>query len=141
MTDHHRPGPGPDGAAGRRWDERDERRWDERDERWWGERDERDERWWAVPALATPLALFLLYVDYTAYPARPAVWALGYSVPLALLGCGWLLERTVRRRPLRTVLTGLGCLLALGYTQVMVTVLTGIAVVQLFFRVAADLVG
>ncbi|MGW6455621.1 hypothetical protein ACWF94_06770 [Streptomyces sp. NPDC055078] len=97
----------------------------------------RDERWWVPSVLCTLLAPLLAYIDRTTTPGGdlPAVWALGYLVPFALVVSTWLLARTVRRRRARIVLGALGCLLAYLYTEAVMAVLLGVVFVRLLAEI------
>ncbi|MFF0449104.1 hypothetical protein ACFYT4_22310 [Streptomyces sp. NPDC004609] len=95
-----------------------------------------DERWWLVPAVGTPLAVLLAFIDFrTTEPGFPAVLALGYLVPFALVAASWLLGRTARRRKPRTVLAALGCLLAFCYTEAVLLILALVWFGSIFLKV------
>ncbi|MFI6285880.1 hypothetical protein ACIBCM_14165 [Streptomyces sp. NPDC051018] len=95
-----------------------------------------DERWWQVPAVCTPLAVLLAFIDFrTTEAGFPGVLALGYLVPFALVAASWLLGRTMRRRRTRTVLAALGCVLAYFYTKGLLLILALVWLGSIFLKV------
>ncbi|MGW4201241.1 hypothetical protein [Streptomyces sp. NPDC004726] len=98
--------------------------------------DRRDERWWVVPAVCTPLVVLLAFIDFrSAGPSIPAVWAIGYVVPAALVVASWLQGRTVRRRTARSVLAAMGCALAFFHTETIMAVLLAVWFGDIFVKV------
>lgn len=73
-----------------------------------------DRRWWVAPAVCTPVALLLGYVDLSA-SRFPAPWALGELAVAGLLAGSWLVRRTRQRRATRVALGAGACLGAFLY--------------------------
>ncbi|MFF4533043.1 hypothetical protein ACFY1P_27700 [Streptomyces sp. NPDC001407] len=88
-----------------------------------------DAQWWLAPAVCTPLALLLAYVDF-AGSQFPLVWALGYAVPFAFVAGAWGGAKVRYKRVQRVVLGLTGCAFAFFYTKTVFAVLMPIAVLM-----------
>jgi hypothetical protein len=92
-----------------------------------------DPHWWRVPLFLTPLVMLLGYVDFVMsdMPLDNGL-ALGYLVPLVMVGVTWLPgRRTVDRRPMRIGLGWTACLFAFLYSKILMVLAIAVFVVAL----------
>ncbi|MGH4028464.1 hypothetical protein ACQB60_05950 [Actinomycetota bacterium Odt1-20B] len=85
----------------------------------------RDGLWWLPPALCTPLALLIAYLNQSAMPL-PTAWFVVYAPTLALLVASWLVPATRTWRGGRIAFGACACLLAFVLHRLLAMVVYGL---------------